>query len=94
MLIRLTTGRLPRTRVPVANRLRQRRGRLAVNVRQCDRPSMLSPGRRYTVTARALLRQRPVTATSIFFIIVEDEAGVTNVVVWSDLFERQRHVVF
>jgi DNA polymerase III alpha subunit len=55
---------------------------------------MVSRGRRSTVTARALLRQRPVTATSVVFITVEDETGVTNVVVWSYLFERQRHVVF
>ncbi len=35
-------------------------------------------------------RQRPDTRTGVVFVTLEDESGCVNVVVWSDLFERQR----
>ena len=35
-------------------------------------------------------RQRPDTATGVVFVTLEDESGWVNVVVWSDLVERQR----
>ena len=37
-----------------------------------------------------ICRQRPATATGIVFLSVEDETGIVNVVVMSDLFERER----
>jgi error-prone DNA polymerase len=35
-------------------------------------------------------RQRPDTKSGVVFVTLEDESGCVNVVVWSDLFERQR----
>ncbi|MBM3116796.1 error-prone DNA polymerase [Jeongeupia naejangsanensis] len=35
-------------------------------------------------------RQRPATATGVVFVTLEDETGNVNVIVWSDLAERQR----
>lgn len=35
-------------------------------------------------------RQRPGTRTGVVFVTLEDESGNTNVVVWSDLVEKQR----
>jgi error-prone DNA polymerase len=35
-------------------------------------------------------RQRPDTRSGVVFVTLEDESGCVNVVVWSDLFERQR----
>jgi error-prone DNA polymerase len=35
-------------------------------------------------------RQRPGTASGVVFVTLEDETGYINVVVWSDLVERQR----
>jgi error-prone DNA polymerase len=35
-------------------------------------------------------RQRPDTASGVVFVTLEDETGVTNVVVWRDLGDRQR----
>lgn len=35
-------------------------------------------------------RQRPGTATGVIFVTLEDETGMTNVIVQSDLAERQR----
>ena len=37
-----------------------------------------------------ICRQRPQTASGIVFLSVEDETGIVNVVVMSDLFERER----
>jgi error-prone DNA polymerase len=35
-------------------------------------------------------RQRPGTATGVIFVTLEDETGMTNVIVHADLVERQR----
>ncbi len=35
-------------------------------------------------------RQRPDTASGVIFVTLEDETGATNVIVWRDLFDRQR----
>ena len=35
-------------------------------------------------------RQRPGTRTGVVFVTLEDESGNTNVIVWSDLVEKQR----
>ncbi|MGV8917698.1 MAG: error-prone DNA polymerase [Pseudomonas sp.] len=38
-------------------------------------------------------RQRPQTASGVIFVTLEDEFGMVNVVVWSELAERQRRVL-
>ena len=40
-----------------------------------------------------LIRQRPGTANGVVFITIEDETGVANLVVWPDVFEKQRKIV-
>ncbi|TCZ61118.1 error-prone DNA polymerase [Roseicella aquatilis] len=50
-------------------------------------------GRRLVVPGLVLVRQRPGSAKGVTFITVEDETGVANLVVWQDLFERQRRLV-
>ena len=40
-----------------------------------------------------ITRQRPGTTTGVTFLTLEDEFGTINVVVWSDLAERQRALV-
>ena len=40
-----------------------------------------------------LVRQRPGSALGVLFIIIKDEPDLANIVVWPDLFERQRRVV-
>lgn len=67
------------------------RGPLAA--RRCRRSSDLDTvpsGRRVRVAGLVTLRQRPQTASGVIFMTLEDEAGMTNVVVWRDLAERQR----
>jgi error-prone DNA polymerase len=41
-----------------------------------------------------LVRQRPGTASGVTFVTVEDETGVTNLIVWRKLAERYRQVVY
>ena len=40
-----------------------------------------------------LVRQRPGTAKGVIFLTLEDETGVTNVVVWATIYERFRRAV-
>ena len=40
-----------------------------------------------------LVRQRPGTAKGVIFATLEDETGVVNVIVWPDVFARQRKVL-
>ena len=39
------------------------------------------------------VRQRPETAKGVTFLTIEDETGITNVVIWARLFETLRRQV-
>ena len=52
-----------------------------------------SPLRRTTVCGLVITRQRPGTASGVVFLTLEDETGVSNVVVWRKVFERYRRSV-
>jgi error-prone DNA polymerase len=41
-------------------------------------------------TGLVTMRQRPETASGTLFVTLEDETGVTNVIVWPGLLEKQR----
>ncbi len=47
-------------------------------------------GRTVRVAGNVIVRQRPGTAKGIVFMSLEDETGISNVVIMPDLFERQR----
>jgi error-prone DNA polymerase len=49
--------------------------------------------RRIKVAGLVLVRQRPGTAKGVTFITIEDETGIANLVVWTDLYEKQRRTV-
>ncbi|WP_251134638.1 MULTISPECIES: error-prone DNA polymerase [Roseobacteraceae] len=46
-----------------------------------------------SVCGLVITRQRPGTASGIIFLTLEDETGVSNVVVWPKVYERFRRVV-
>ena len=48
---------------------------------------------RHTVCGLVITRQRPGTASGVIFLTLEDETGVSNVVVWPKIYERFRRVV-
>ena len=52
-----------------------------------------SNGRLVRSTGLVTMRQRPGTAKGTMFITLEDETGVINVIVWTDVQERQRKEV-
>jgi error-prone DNA polymerase len=50
-------------------------------------------GRRVRTAGLVVCRQRPGTAKGFVFLLLEDETGLTNVVVRPDLYEAQRVVI-
>ncbi len=54
----------------------------------CD----LAHGTRVSVAGMVICRQRPDTANRIVFVTLEDETGLSNLVVFADVFERFRRV--
>ena len=55
--------------------------------------SLLPHGSRARMAGLVTCRQRPGTASGVVFVTLEDESGCVNVIVWRDLFERQRREV-
>ncbi|MCC5991754.1 MAG: error-prone DNA polymerase [Rhodobacteraceae bacterium] len=50
-------------------------------------------GARVSVCGLVITRQRPGTASGVIFLTLEDETGVSNIVVWPRLYERFRRAV-
>ena len=53
----------------------------------------LPDGAPVTLAGLVVCRQRPSTATGIVFELLEDEVGLANVVIYSDLYDREREVI-
>jgi len=53
----------------------------------------IKDGKRLSTAGLVLIRQRPGSAKGVVFITIEDETGVANLVVWPDVFEKQRKIV-
>ena len=47
----------------------------------------------YSVCGLVITRQRPGTASGVIFLTLEDETGVSNVIVWPKIYERFRRIV-
>jgi error-prone DNA polymerase len=52
--------------------------------------SSIPNGRTVRVAGNVIVRQRPGTAKGVTFLSLEDETGISNIVVMPDLFEEQR----
>lgn len=52
-----------------------------------------APLKRTTVCGLVITRQRPGTASGVIFLTLEDETGVSNVVVWNKVYEQFRRAV-
>ncbi|MEZ5714233.1 MAG: error-prone DNA polymerase [Paracoccaceae bacterium] len=57
-----------------------------------DRLATIPPGR-VSVCGLVITRQRPGTASGVIFLTLEDETGVSNVIVWPKVYERFRRIV-
>ena len=58
-----------------------------------DKLRSLKYGRRVSLAGLVLIRQRPGSAKGVCFITLEDETGIANLVIWPDVFTKQRKVV-
>ena len=59
----------------------------SIGVAPIDEAVAAPEGRRVKIAGIVLTRQRPATAKGLFFLTVEDETGVANVVVYPDVWE-------
>jgi error-prone DNA polymerase len=71
-----------------------RRGDLSLRgvMRASDLPAARN-GRRVRVAGMVITRQRPGPAKGFVFLTLEDETGISNIIIRPDLFDRERMVV-
>jgi error-prone DNA polymerase len=71
-----------------------RRGEMALRgvLRAVDLPQARD-GRLVRVAGMVITRQRPGTAKGFVFLTLEDETGISNIIVHPDLFDRERTTV-
>jgi error-prone DNA polymerase len=53
----------------------------------------IKDGKRLSIAGLVLIRQRPGSAKGVVFITIEDETGIANLVIWPDIFGKQRKIV-
>jgi len=58
-----------------------------------DRLNSIRDGKRLSIAGLVLIRQRPGSAKGVVFITIEDETGIANLVIWPDVFDKQRKIV-
>ncbi|NUT01183.1 MAG: error-prone DNA polymerase, partial [Sphingomonas sp.] len=58
-----------------------------------DRLPGIRDGKRVSMAGLVLIRQRPGSAKGVCFITLEDETGIANLVVWPNVFDKQRKIV-
>ncbi len=58
-----------------------------------DRLDDVPNGAFIRVAGLVLVRQRPGTAKGVIFVTLEDETGISNVIVWRKIYERFRRAV-
>src|SRR6266446_543615 len=69
------------------------RGALPPGIVQSDALPRLEHGAWVEVAGLVVARQRPETAKGFIFVLLEDEAGMVNVIVRPDVYERYRTAV-
>ncbi|MGH7122639.1 MAG: error-prone DNA polymerase [Acetobacteraceae bacterium] len=63
------------------------------NIAPCARLTAARPATTLTVAGLVLMRQRPGSARGVTFMTIEDETGDANLILWPDIFERNRSLV-
>jgi error-prone DNA polymerase len=69
------------------------RGSLPSGIVRSDRLAELEHNAAVEVAGLVVARQRPATAKGFVFVLLEDEAGMINVIVRPDIYERDRVVI-
>ena len=70
------------------------RGRLrAMGLSSAEEVAAARHGQWIRTSGIVTCRQRPATASGVLFVTLEDETGYVNLVVWSDIVERNRRQI-
>ncbi len=64
----------------------------AAGFRTAREVAAMRSGRRVRHAGLVICRQRPGTASGVLFMTLEDETGFVNLVLWPDVFARQRRL--
>jgi error-prone DNA polymerase len=59
----------------------------------CAEAMAARDGRWLEAAGLVLVRQMPGSAKGVLFVTIEDETGIANLVVWPQVFERQRRII-
>jgi error-prone DNA polymerase len=59
----------------------------------CAEAMQARDGRWLQTAGVVLVRQMPGSARGVMFITLEDESGIANLVIWPNLFEKQRRII-
>ena len=70
-----------------------RAGLAARGILACAGLARARDGGSAAVAGLVLVRQRPGSARGVLFMTIEDETGLANLIVWPDLFERNRRLI-
>jgi error-prone DNA polymerase len=62
-------------------------------IRPCRDAMLAADNKWIEIAGIVLVRQRPGSAKGVMFITIEDETGIANLVVWPDLYEKQRRII-
>ena len=66
---------------------------IARKIVSCGEAHGSKDGKRLTTAGIVLVRQMPGSAKGVMFATIEDETGIANIIVWRNVFERQRRLV-
>jgi error-prone DNA polymerase len=59
----------------------------------CAQAMQAKDGKWLETAGIVLVRQKPGSAKGVMFITIEDETGVANLVIWPNLYEKQRRII-
>lgn len=59
----------------------------------CAEANAIPDRRRVKTAGLVLVRQRPGSAKGVMFITIEDETGISNLVIWPDVYEKNRRTI-
>src|SRR5262249_23328547 len=62
------------------------------NTKSAKELAHMPHGARVSAAGLVICRQRPMTASGVVFVTMEDEFGFLNLILWSTTFETYRHV--
>jgi error-prone DNA polymerase len=65
----------------------------ADRILSCAEANAFPDRRRMKVAGLVLVRQRPGSAKGVMFITIEDETGVSNLVIWPSIYEQNRRTI-